>query len=404
VTRPFEGVTILDFSHVLTGPYASSLFALCGARVIKIEQPGIGDLTRKGSSNPVLAERGLSPGFQAVNVGKEAITIDLKSEEGVAIVKQLAARADVVLENFRPGVLDRLGLGQRQLSAINPALIYCSISGFGQDGPLAQEPAYDGKIQAMSGIMSMTGEIDGSPMRAGFAIADNIAGLNAAFAIAAALHQRGDSGRGQVIDVAMLDSMLSLMAPTVLDYLTTGEAPKRIGNMAISKQPTADLFQTADGHILLAVNTDAQVATLLREIGRDDLADDPRFTDRHARVEHADALVAAVTAGLARATSAEWEARLNKAGAPCGMINTIPDILGHAHVGHRGQMFQIDNADCTVQGEGPAHFVNTGFQFLHGGPTTDRPPPMLGQDTEALLEELGYTPDTIAGLKERGVV
>jgi len=404
VTQPFDGVTILDFSHVLTGPYASSLFALCGARVIKIEQPGVGDMTRKGSSNPVLAGRGLSPGFQAVNVGKEAITIDLKSAEGVAIINQLAARADVVLENFRPGVLDRLGIGQRQLSTVNPALIYCSISGFGQDGPLSREPAYDGKIQAMSGIMSMTGEIDGSPMRAGFAIADNIAGLNAAFAIAAALHQRGDSGQGQVIDVAMLDSMLSLMAPTVLDYLTTGEAPKRIGNMAISKQPTADLFKTADGHILLAVNTDAQVATLLREVGRDDLADDPRFTDRHARIEHADALVTAVTAGLSQATSAEWEARLNRAGAPCGLVNTIPDILGNPQVGHRGQMARIDAGDCAIDDAGPAHFVNTGFQFAHNGPATDRPPPKLGQDTDALLEELGYGADVIADLKERGVV
>ena len=402
--RPFEGVTILDFSHVLTGPYASSLLALCGARVIKIEQPGKGDLIRKGSDNAVLAGRGLSPGFQAVNVGKEAITIDLKSEQGVAIVKQLAARADVVLENFRPGVLDRLGVGQRQLSAVNPALIYCAITGFGQDGPLAHEPAYDGKIQAMSGLMSLTGEVDGQPMRAGFAIADNIAGLNAAFAIAAALHQRGDSGRGQVIDVSMLDAMLSLMAPTVLDYLATAEVPKRMANLAISREPTADLFQTGDGSLLLAVNTDAQVATLLREIGREDLADDPRFSERRARLAHADALAAIVTAGLSQAGAAEWETRLNRAGAPCGLVNTIPEILSHAQVNHRGQMFQLDSDACTAGAQGPANFVNAAFQFHHGGPATERPPPMLGQDTEALLAELGYAPDAIADFKERGIV
>ncbi len=289
MTRPFEGVKILDFTQVLAGPYASYQLALLGADVIKVERREGEDMRRTPLSRE-WAERGLAPGWQAINGNKRSLTLDLRKPEAIAIVKRLAAEVDVVMENFRPGVMDKLGIGYAGLSAINPKLIYCAISGFGQTGPERLGAGYDGKIQALSGIMAITGHEETGPTRAGFAICDVLSGATAAFGVSSALFQRTHTGKGQLVDVSMLEATLAFLSGQVADYTVAGHRQQQSGNQAVSRRPTANLFRAGEGYLLLAVNSEKQYQSLMTAIGRADALQDPRFVDWFARQENEPAL------------------------------------------------------------------------------------------------------------------
>ena len=299
VTRPFEGVKILDFTQVLAGPYASYQLALLGADVIKVERREGEDMRRTPLSRE-WAERGLAPGWQAINGNKRSLTLDLQKPEAIAIVKKLAAEADVVMENFRPGVMDKLGIGYAALSAINPRLIYCAISGFGQTGPERLGAGYDGKIQAMSGIMAITGHEETGPTRAGFAVCDVLSGATAAFGVSSALFQRTHTGKGQMVDVSMLEATLAFLSGQVADYSVAGHRQQLSGNQAVSRKPTANLFKAGDGYLLLAVNNEKQYRALMTALGRADALEDPRFADWFARQENEPALRAIIEEALAK--------------------------------------------------------------------------------------------------------
>src|SRR5580698_9994813 len=316
MTRPFEGVKIVDFTQVLAGPYASYQLALLGADVIKIERRGGEDMRRTPLSRE-WAERDLAPAFQAVNGNKRSLTLDLSKPEAIAIVRKLAAQADVVMENFRPGVMDRLGIGYAALSELNPRLIYCAISGFGQTGPERLGAGYDGRIQAMSGIMSITGHAEMGPTRAGFAVCDILSGMTAAFAVSSALFQRTHTGRGQLVDVSMLEATLAFLSGQVADYTVAGHRQQLSGNQAVSRRPTANLFKAGDGYLLLAVNSEKQYRALMMALGLADALEDPRFADWFARQENEPALRAIIEQALLQHEPRQWEKILEAAGAPC---------------------------------------------------------------------------------------
>ena len=302
MSKPFAGVRILDFTRYLAGPYGTYQLALLGADVVKIESRD-GDETRNQLVSREWAERKMPPSFLAVNGNKRSMTLDLRRPEAVEVVKRLVAKADVVWENFRPGVMEKLGVGYEALSAINPRLIYCAVSGFGHTGPERTTAAFDGKLQAMSGIMSITGEPAGGPMRAGFAICDTIGGMTAALAVSSALYQRTHTGRGQFVDVAMLDAALAFIPGPVSEYTVAGIEQRQIGNGSVSRKPTANRFRAKDGFIVLAVLTEKQFASLMRTIGRADALDDPRFKDWAARTDNVAALREVIEAALAHRRS-----------------------------------------------------------------------------------------------------
>ena len=316
MTRPFEGVRILDFTQVLAGPYASYQLCLLGADVIKVERRE-GEDMRRTPLNKEWAERGLAPGWQAINGGKRSLTLDLQKPEAIEIVKRLAAKADVVMENFRPGVMDKLGIGYEALSKVNPRLIYCCISAFGQTGPERLGAGYDGKIQAMSGIMAITGHEQTGPTRAGFAVCDVLSGATAAFGVSSALFQRTHTGKGQLVDVSMLEATIAFLSGQVADYTVAGHRQTLSGNQAVSRRPTANLFKAGKGEfILLAVNNEKQFIALMKALGREDVLSDQRFGDWFLRNENEPALRKIIEDVLATKSPKEWEKILDAAGAP----------------------------------------------------------------------------------------
>jgi crotonobetainyl-CoA:carnitine CoA-transferase CaiB-like acyl-CoA transferase len=397
VTRPFAGVRILDFTRYLAGPYGTYQLALLGADVIKIESQE-GDETRSSPSSREWAERKMAPSFLSMNGNKRSIALDVRRPEAVEIVKRLVVGADVVWENFRGGVMDRLGLGYEALSAINPKLIYCGVSGFGRNGPESQTAAFDGKLQAMSGIMSITGEPERGPTRAGFAICDTIGGITAALAVASALYQRTHTGRGQLVDVAMLDAALAFLAGPVSEWTVAGVEQKQIGNGSVSRKPTASRFRTGDGFLVLAVLTEKQFAGLMRELGRPDALADPRFKDWAARSANEPALRELIEAALSRDSAKSWEQRLTAADVPCGSIWKIDEIVEHPQLAHRDVLQTIDSR------YGPMRLVGSGFRYEHGSPGLDREPPLLGEHTDEVLKEAGYGPEEIERLRSNKVI
>ncbi len=397
MSKPFAGVRILDFTRYLAGPYGTYQLALLGADVVKIESRD-GDETRSQLVGKEWAARKMPPGFLAVNGNKRSMTLDLRRPEAVEIVKRLVTRADVVWENFRPGVMDKLGVGYDTLSAINPRLIYCAVSGFGHTGPERTTAAFDGKLQAMSGIMSITGEPAGGPMRAGFAICDTIGGMTAALAVSSALYQRTHTGRGQFVDVAMLDAALAFIPGPVSEYTVAGIEQRQIGNGSVSRKPTASRFRAGQGFIVLAVLTEKQFAGLMRTIGRADALDDPRFKDWAARTDNEPALRQVIEGALATDDPKTWEAKLTAADVPCACIWKIDEIVEHPQLEHRDVLQTIDSRF------GPMKLVGSGFRLAHGSPSIDRAPPTLGEHTDEILGEAGYTPADIERLRRDGII
>jgi crotonobetainyl-CoA:carnitine CoA-transferase CaiB-like acyl-CoA transferase len=394
--KPFAGVRILDFTRYLAGPYGTYQLALLGADVVKIESHE-GDETRHLLVNREWADRKMASSFLAVNANKRSITLDLRKPAAIEVIKRLVPTADVVWENFRPGVMDRLGLGYDALAAINPRLIYCAVSGFGHTGPERTTAAFDGKLQAMSGIMSITGDPAGGPMRAGFAICDTIGGMTAALAVSSALYQRQQTGRGQFVDVAMLDAALAFIPGPVCEYTVAGIPQRQIGNGSVSRKPTASRFRAGDGYIVLAVLTEKQFASLMRTIGRADALDDPRFKDWRSRADNEPALRAIIETALAADEPKAWEARLTAADVPCATVWKIEEITQHPQLGHRDVMQTIDSRF------GPMRLVGAGFRLAHGSPGIEREPPTLGEHTEQILGEAGYGPTEIEKLRADGV-
>ena len=397
MTRPFDGIRVLDFTQVFAGPYATYQLALLGADVIKVERKG-GENMRYSPGSKEWADRAMAPTWAAVNANKRNIALDLKDPKAIEIVRRLATKADIVAENFRPGVMDRLGLGYDDLSKINPSLIYCAVSGFGREGPAKDAPSYDGRIQATSGIMSITGHADSVPTRAGFAVCDALSGMTAAFAMASALTQRAATGKGQLIDVAMLDATLSFLSPTLCEYTVAGVHQGRFGNQAVSRIPTANLFAVKGGHILLAVNSEPQFRALLKCIGREDILDDPRFADWPSRIAHEPALREIIETAFAEADDRTWEARLAQAGAPAARIYTLAEAVEHPQLAYRDVVQEVDGP------HGPMKLIASGFKLAHGGGRIERAPARIGEHSDEILAEAGYGADEIAEMRAGGLL
>ncbi len=397
MTKPFAGIRVLDFTQVFAGPFGTFQLALLGANVIKVERKG-GEHMRFSPGSKEWSDRAMAPTWAAVNANKRNIALDLKDPTAIEIVKRLAAKADIVTENFRPGVMDRLGIGYKQLSEINPQLIYCAVSGFGQEGPWKDTPSYDGRIQATSGIMSITGHEDSVPTRAGFAVCDALSGMTSAFAISSAIYQRTHTGKGQFVDVAMLDSTLTFLSPTVCEYTVAGVRQGRFGNQAVSRIPTANLFKVKGGHILLAVNNEDQFVKLMKCIGREDVFDDPRFVDWSTRIANEPALREIIETAFAEADAETWEVRLAEAGAPASRINSLADAVNHPQLAHRDVIQEVDGP------YGPMTLIGSGFKYEHGGGSIDRPPATLGEHAEEILAEADYSDGEIAEMRAAGVI
>jgi crotonobetainyl-CoA:carnitine CoA-transferase CaiB-like acyl-CoA transferase len=397
MTKPFAGVRILDFTRYVAGPFGTYQLALLGADVVKIE-PKAGDDMRHSQLSKEWAAKGLGPSFMGINANKRSLTLDLQKPKAVEIVKRLVETADVVWENFRPGIMERFGLGYEVLEGINPRLIYCAVSGFGQNGPERGTAAFDGKLQAMSGIMSITGHEDKGPTRAGFALCDTIGAMTAAFAVASALYQRKETGEGQFVDVSMLDAALSFLSGQVAEYTLTGHIHRQYGNLSSTGKPTGNRFKAGEGDLMLAVMTDRQFAGLMKGIGCEDTLADPRFADWPARIEHEAELRTIIEDALASDSAKNWEKRLTAADVPCAGIWTISEIIKHPQLAHRDVLQTVASPD------GDLTLVGSGFRLAHGGGGIDRPPPRIGEHNAEILAEAGYDAGEIVALREGGVV
>jgi crotonobetainyl-CoA:carnitine CoA-transferase CaiB-like acyl-CoA transferase len=405
--RPLSDVVVLDLTRVLAGPWATQMLADMGATVLKIERPGVGDETRQWGP-PYLKDRegretAESAYFLSANRGKRSLAVDLAQRDGQTLVRRLAAGADVLVENFKVGTLARWGLDYRSLQSMNERLIYLSISAFGQDGPAAAEPGYDAMIQAMGGLMSITGVPDGEPgagpQKVGVAVADLMCGMYAVAAILAALHERHRSGRGQYIDLALLDTQVAWLANQSLNYLVSGTVPVRRGTAHPNIVPY-QAFASADGHVMVAVGNDAQFARLCAATGLDPLATDPSYATNAQRVANRTQLVPRLAAALARRRTAHWLRVLREADIPCGPINDLAQVFDEPQVQHRGMRIDLPHpaADSVPSVRNPIRYSRTPIAY-------ECAPPLLGADTDAVLaERLGLDAPALADLRRRGVI
>jgi len=384
MTDLLSGIRVLDLTNVLAGPYCAYQLALLGADVIKVEGPQGGDLARQLGGSPKLNQAGMGASFLAQNAGKRSVMLDLKTEADRERFLDLVASADALVENFRPGVMDRLGLGYEALKAIRPGLVYCAISGFGQTGPMRDNPAYDQIIQGLSGIMSITGTPETAPLRVGYPVADTLGGLVGAFAIASALVRQKTSGEGAFLDVSMLECTLSALGWPVSNYLTAGVDPRPMGNENMTAAPSG-AFRTGDGLLNIAANKQEQFVTLCRLIGRPELASDPRFAERETRKKNRAALKTEIEDALTDAPAAAWEERLNRAGVPAGRVLTIPQVLAEPQVLER----QVTaNFDDVAGMDRPLTVLRGGFMVDGAAPLPTKPPPALGEHMDEIFAGL----------------
>jgi CoA:oxalate CoA-transferase len=394
---PLSGIRVLDVTNVLAGPLCSFQLALLGAEVVKIEQPGSGDLARRLGADPEACANSMGASFVGVNAGKQSVTVNLKTVDGREIFKKLAAASDVVVENFRPGVMSRLQLDYSVLSKINPAIVYCAISGFGQDGPLAMRSAYDQIIQGMSGVMSVTGDERSAPLRVGHPVCDTVGAITAALAICAALVDARSSGKGRVIDISMLEATLASMGWIVSNYLNAGLIPMPMGNENFTAAPSGT-FRTKGGLLNIAANEDGQYHKLCDVIERPELKTDSRFADREERRRNRPAINREIETELQRRSAIEWEGLLIKAGVPAGRVLKIPEILNHEHLEYRHFIARFPNSQ-------PKQAVTRGgfrFEGSETAPTT--PAPALSEHTDIWLEKLGYSREKIAQFRAEGII
>lgn len=397
VTRPLDGVRVLDFTHALSGPTCTNMLALLGADVVKVERPGVGDDFRHYTEHAGLP--GMSVPFAGVNSGKKSITLDLKNPKAIEVVHKLVRDSDVFVENYRPGVAAKLGIDWPSMQAVNPRLIYASISGFGQTGRLHQWTAYDHIVQAMSGIMWMNGEPGSDPMKVGFPIIDTFTGYMSVIGILAALHRRTLEGVGDFVDVAMLDSAFNLMGGAIPTYFYTNEVRGRTGNRGYRLVATSETYRTLDGYLAIGANHEHQIQALCDVLGCGSLLDDPRFATHHARVENHEALRAALTGILAQVNGEEIEPKLAARHVPVAYVRDLAQILAHPHLRERGVFLESE-----IPGDdGPLRIVGPGFQFGSGRLSAGAVPG-LGEHTAEILQGLGYGAEDIAQMRENGSV
>jgi CoA:oxalate CoA-transferase len=383
-----SGIRVLDLTNVLAGPYCAYQLALLGADVIKVEHPLGGDLARQLGASPELNKAGMGASFLAQNAGKRSVTLDLKKEADRERFLDLLATAGALVENFRPGVMSRLGLDYERLKEVRPGLVYCAISGFGQTGPMRDNPAYDQIIQGLSGVMSITGTAETAPLRVGYPVCDTVGGLAGAFAIVSALLRQKTSGEGAFLDVSMLEATLSALGWPVSNFLTAGVEPAPMGNENMTAAPSGT-FRTGDGLLNIAANKQEQFVTLCGLIGRPDLAEDTRFAERETRKKNRAELNAAIEDALAVRPASVWEEAFNAAGVPAGRVLTIPEVLQEPQVAERGMTKRFDG----VLPEGQALTVVRGGFLVDGrAPLPASPPPKLGEHSEQVLGGVAARP------------
>lgn len=389
-----DGVRVVDLTRILAGPFCSMFLADLGAEVIKIEEPQDGDPIRlQGESS-----NGFSLYFASFNRNKRSVTLDLRTQEGKAVLRQLIATADVLVENYRPGVLDRMGFDREALRAIRPDLVVCHVTGFGLDGPYADRPAFDFIAQAMSGLMSVTGEADGEPMRAGPPLSDLIAGAYAAMGVLAALLRRARTGKGEEVSTSLTDSMISMLAFMATNYFATGKVPHRNGNDHGLVAPYG-LFGAADGQVAIAPSNDAVYFKLLAALGLEHLREHPEFRTNRDRFERRPAINAEINRVIATRSIDHWVAVLNAAGVPCGKVLDLGEVFDDPQVKHQQMRLRVDHPRY-----GPLDVLGFPIKFSDDPCRIHRLPPDLGEDTEAVLAELGYDSDRIAQLRQSRVI
>lgn len=393
-----EGIRVLDLTNVLSGPFATLHLAWLGAEVIKIENPKDGDLARKLGCVPDYNKKLMGTSFLAQNANKKSVTLNLKQEKAKEIFKKLAATADVVVENFRPGVMARLGVGYDTLKEINPRIIYCAISGFGQTGPDADKPAYDQIIQGLSGVMAINGDERLNPLRAGFPLCDTVGGLNAAFAISSALYYREKTGVGQFIDIALLDSVMPLMGWVVANLMIGGQQPQLMGNENFTAAPSG-VFKTKDGYLNIAANKQEQWENLADILNLSELKEDPRFKERDTRKKNRYVLKPLLDEKLMEQNTEYWVEILNKHDIPSGAILDLGNALSAPQIEHRKTFEQVN-----VEGIGDLKLFNITAKFDKTPGGVDAPPPLLSEHTEEILTGIGYTLKEIKEFKEKQVI
>ena len=396
---PLEGVRVIDLTNVLAGPFCGYQLARMGAEVIKVENPKGGDLARRLGADPEMARRLMGLSFVAVNACKQSVALNLKNRRGREIFLDIVRQSNVVLESFRPKVMHRLSLDYPVLSSQNPRIIYCSLSGFGQTGPWAERPAYDQIIQGLAGLMSITGDENFAPLRAGFPICDTVGGLTAAFSVCAAIVEQRATGKGRYIDVSMLEATLATMGWVVSNYLNAGTVPKPMGNENFTAAPSGT-FRTGSGSLNIAANEQKQYETLCDLIGAPELKTDGRFAEREARKVNREALRELIEKCLVKHSATEWEALFNENGVPAGQVMTIPEVLGHAQI--RERRFVECLPATNARGE-HLRVTRPGFCLAEEF-STPSAPPALGADTRSWMLRLGLSEEEIRTLRREGVL